>query len=66
MVRDPATKQYRRTRLFVFTLGYSRESVRLLTFQSSGLRGRDRTPGSDAEGARLMRVCLAVSHGDTP
>jgi transposase len=35
MVRDPATRKYRRTRLFVFTLGYSRKSVRLLTFRSS-------------------------------
>ncbi len=35
MVRNPATGKYRRTRLFVFTLGYSRKSVRLLTFQSS-------------------------------
>jgi transposase len=35
MVRDPATGKYRRTRLFVLTLGYSRKSVRLLTFQSS-------------------------------
>jgi transposase len=35
MVRDPATRKYRRTRLFVFTLGYSRKCVRLLTFQSS-------------------------------
>jgi len=35
MVRDPHTGRYRRTRLFVFTLGYSRKSVRLLTFQSS-------------------------------
>ncbi len=34
MVRDPATGKYRRTRLFVLTLGYSRKSVRLLTFQS--------------------------------
>ena len=25
MVRDPATGKYRRTRLFVFTLGYSRD-----------------------------------------
>ncbi len=30
MVRDPATGKYRRTRLFVLTLGYSRKSVRLL------------------------------------
>lgn len=35
MVRDPRTNQYRRTRLFVLTLGYSRKAVRLLTFQSS-------------------------------
>jgi len=35
MVRDPATGKYRRTRLFVLTLGYSRKCVRLLTFRSS-------------------------------
>jgi transposase len=35
MVRDPQTGKYRRTRLFVMTLGYSRKSVRLLVFQSS-------------------------------
>lgn len=35
MVRDPQTGKYRRTRLFVLTLGYSRKSVRLLTFKSS-------------------------------
>ena len=35
MVRHPESGQYRRTRLFVFTLGCSRKSVRLLTFQSS-------------------------------
>src|SRR5688572_28223894 len=35
MVRHPETKKYRRTRLFVLTLGYSRKSVRLLTFRSS-------------------------------
>jgi transposase len=35
MVRDPATGKYRRMRLFVFTLGCSRKSVRLLTFHSS-------------------------------
>jgi len=34
MVRDPDTGKYRRTRLFVLTLGYSRKSVRLLTFAS--------------------------------
>ncbi len=35
MVRHPETGKYRRMRLFVFTLGYSRKSVRLLTFRSS-------------------------------
>jgi transposase len=35
MVRDPQTGKYRRTRLFVMTLGHSRKSVRLLTFRSS-------------------------------
>src|SRR2546422_8192069 len=35
MVRHPVTGKYRRTRLFLFTLGYSRKSVRLLTVASS-------------------------------
>ena len=35
MVRDPHAGRYRRTRLFVLTLGYSRKCVRILTFQSS-------------------------------
>lgn len=35
MVRDRKTGKYRRTRLFVLTLGHSRKSVRLLTFTSS-------------------------------
>jgi transposase len=35
MVRDPQSGKYRRTRLFVLTLGYSRKSVRLLVWCSS-------------------------------
>jgi transposase len=35
MVRDPHSGKYRRTRLFVMTLGCSRKSVRLLVFRSS-------------------------------
>jgi transposase len=35
MVRDPNSGKYRRTRLFVLTLGASRKSVRLLVFRSS-------------------------------
>src|SRR5215216_5396525 len=34
-VRDPQSGKYRRTRLFVVTLGYSRKCVRLLSFRSS-------------------------------
>jgi transposase len=35
MVRDRGTGKYRRTRLFVLTLGYSRKSVRLLVWRST-------------------------------
>jgi transposase len=35
MIRDTLTGKYRRSRLFVCTLGFSRKSVRLLTMQSS-------------------------------
>ncbi|HYM00785.1 MAG TPA: IS21 family transposase [Blastocatellia bacterium] len=35
MVRDPQSGKYRRTRLFVMTLGHSRKSVRMLVFRSS-------------------------------
>lgn len=35
MVRDPLSGKYRRARLFVMTLGYSRKSIRLLSFVSS-------------------------------
>ncbi len=35
MVRDSSSGKYRRTRLLVLTLGYSRKSVRLLVFHSS-------------------------------
>ena len=35
MVRDPQSGKYRRTRLFVLTLGYSRKAVRLLAWRSS-------------------------------
>lgn len=35
MVRDSVTGKYRRTRLFVMTLGYSRKSVRLIVPRSS-------------------------------
>jgi transposase len=38
MVRDPTMGKYRRVRLFVLTLGYSRKAVRLLTWRSSAQR----------------------------
>jgi transposase len=36
MVRDPQSGRFRRTRLFVLTLGFSRKCVRLIVFRSSG------------------------------
>ena len=39
MVRYPKTGKYRRTRLFVLTLGFSRKCVRLLCFHSSSRIG---------------------------
>ncbi len=35
MVRDPQSGKYKRVRLFVFTLGYSRKSVRWLVWRSN-------------------------------
>jgi transposase len=35
LVRDPVTGSFKKTRLFVMTLGFSRKSVRLLSFESS-------------------------------
>jgi len=35
LVRDSQTGKYRRTRLFLLTLGYSRKCVRLLAWRSS-------------------------------
>jgi hypothetical protein len=35
MLREPKSGKYRRPRLFVLTLGYSRKAVRLLGFRSS-------------------------------
>jgi transposase len=35
MVRDPETGKYRRTRLFILTLGHSRKSARFLVWKSS-------------------------------
>jgi transposase len=35
LVRDPQSGKYRRTRLFVMTLGFSRKAVRLLVFRSN-------------------------------
>ena len=35
MVRDAGAGKYRRTRLFVFTLGFSRKCIRLLVFHSA-------------------------------
>ena len=56
MVRDPQSGKYRRTRLFVLTLGYSRKSVRLLVFRSSVADlGRTARAGLPPAGRRHAR-----------
>jgi hypothetical protein len=60
MVRHPETGKYRRTRLFVMTLGFSRKSVRLLTFKSSTriwaeLHEREAELTKDATAARRRK-----------
>ena len=49
MVRPPETRTYRRTRLFVFTLDYSRKSVRLFLFKSSTRRWAARALEASAD-----------------
>jgi excisionase family DNA binding protein len=63
MVRDRGTGKYRRTRLFVLTLGYSRKSVRLLVWRSSAQtwaelheRAFRRLGGTVDEAAALLRT----------
>ncbi len=53
MVRDADTGKYRRTRLFVLTLGWSRKSVRplapeLIRSSQQGKRARSHRPQSNA------------------
>lgn len=64
MVRDEQTGKYRRTRLFVLTLGYSRKAVRLLVFQSSSQTWAElheqaflprQRPGSQGQGRESRR-----------
>ena len=59
MVRDPQSGKYRRTRLFVLTLGYSRKSVRLLAvpFQFADL-GRAARESLSPAGWRTRIVVL--------
>ena len=56
MVRHPDTGKYRRTRLFVLTLGYSRKAVRFLLWRSStrvwAELPRARLPPAGGHGAR--------------
>jgi transposase len=60
MVRDPLSGKYRRTGLFVLTLGCSRKSVRLLLFRK-GLK----FPGEPTFIAMVIaigRPCIIVNH----
>jgi transposase len=67
MVRDPENRKYRRTRLFVMTLGCSRKSVRLLTFRSNSRiwaelheRAFRRTTGASAAISRSLGIFCAM------
>ena len=53
MVRDPQTGKYRRTRLFVLTLGCSRKAVRLLSFRPALASGRSCTRKPSADSAAV-------------
>jgi transposase len=58
MVRQPKSGKYRRTRMFVFTLGYSRKSVRLLVWKSSSQVGSELHEKTfRSMGVRLAWLC---------
>jgi len=54
MVREDKSSKYRRTRLFVMTLGYSRKSVRLLVFRSSSQTWAELHEGAEIVGQRSL------------
>ena len=53
LVRDADSGKYRRTRLFVLTLGYSRKAVRLLLFRSSSQVWAELHEKRAADGGRV-------------
>jgi transposase len=68
MVRHPDSHRYRRTRLFVFTLGYSRKAVRLLTLQvvhadmGGAARARFSPAWRGAQGRRARQLARRRHH----
>ena len=60
MVRDAHSGRYRRTRMFVLTLGYSRKAVRILIWQSN-----TRTWAELHEGA-FRRIGRILAQGARP
>ena len=61
MVRDPHSGRYRRTRLFVLTLGYSRKAVRLLVSGPARAPGPNSTNERSAGGWNAARSCSIIS-----
>jgi hypothetical protein len=67
----PRTPGARRARLFVFTLGYSRKSVRLLTFESSTRRWAELhedakpLPSQDLPASDLRNAAQRLEPGGT-
>jgi hypothetical protein len=60
MVRDPETGKYRRTRLFVLTLGHSRKSVRFSTHDQQTLPLQMRAMREYAAGRSRFRSKKSV------
>src|SRR6266851_5591656 len=61
MVRHPESGKYRRTRLFVFTLGYSRKSVRLLTWKSRDYSVHPFQPFTTAPSRNEKFCCISAA-----
>ena len=60
MVRDAASGKYRRTRLFVLTLGYSRKAVRLLLSAPARRSGPNCTSKPSADWAASRRSLYSI------
>jgi hypothetical protein len=61
MVRDSQSGKYRRTRLFVMTLGYSRKAVRLLVFRSNSRTWAELHEKAFLSAAAWSKTCIGAA-----